>query len=477
MEGSYRFAPVNSTFMRKPAFWHLLSEQGRRVAIVNVPMAYPPQPVNGVLVGGFTTPPNATDNVIPGEFADELRREVPAYNTWLPELQLGHGNEATYLRKASELIDAQFDAMALAMRWVDDWELFFGVVQFPDQVFHWFWKFDDPRHPRYDPASPFNGSVRKIHQQLDRRLGDLRALAGEDSLVMVMSDHGNGPLHRDLYIDTLLAERGWTKFRRNPLTRLKLLLRRLGFTPARSFQLGHRAGLGTIVRNAMRFRRGLLDRLINTVYISRDDIDWSRTSAYAYGTWASIHMNVEGREPSGSISRADYERVRSEIIADLKGVIDPETDAPVFKEVLSSDEVYSGEYARSGPDIHVLPADEKVHPVALVPFASDRWIEPPYSSESGWHRMQGMLLLDGPGVARGSIEGARIEDAGATLLSYMGLGTTPEMDGRPLTEAFAEEVLSTATLQPTSMGVSASVQPYSKEEQELISKRLQDLGY
>ena len=475
---SYRYVPINSTFLRRPTFWKLLSDQGARVGVVNTPLIYPPQPINGVVVSGFMTPPGAKSPSYPEGFMDELLAAVPGYASWPPELQLGHGNEASYVRTAAELIDAQFDAMEYALRWLDQWDLFFGAVQFPDQIFHWFWKYDDPGHPLHSAADPaFKGTVRQIHRHLDQRIGRIRELAGPDVLTMVLSDHGNGPLVRDLYVDTLLAERGWTSFKRSPLTLGKRGLRRLGFTPSMGFRVGHSVGLGGFVRRAMRFRRSVLDKAIATAYISPDDIDWPRTQATAYGTWGNVYMNVAGREPQGSIRAEAYESTRAAIIEDLSSVIDPDSSEPIFSEVLSRDDVYTGQELNGAPDILLVPRDDTVHPVALLPFAEKQWISPPFSVESGWHRRDGLLLIDGPGVRAGSTtSGARIEDAGATVLAYMGAGLSEDLDGNPLTEWFRPGELHGS---PTSSLLTpvAPVQPYSSEEQALIDKRLSELGY
>lgn len=475
---SYRFVPINSTFLRKPTFWQILSDQGARVGVVNAPLVYPPQPVNGVVLGGFMTPPGARSPSYPSDFMSGLLAEVPSYASWPPELQLGHGNEETYIRTAGELIDAQFDAMEYSMRWLGHWDLFFGAVQFPDQVFHWFWKYDDPGHPLHAAADPrYKGVVRNVHQHLDRRIARMREAAGPDALTIVLSDHGNGPLLRDLYVDTLLADRGWTKFKRTPLTLGKRLLRNVGFTPSAGFRLGHGVGLGGFVRRAMRFKRSTLDRAIATVYISADDVDWSRTSAYAYGTWGNIYLNVAGREPNGLIAADDYESARVEIIEDLRAVADPETGEAIFGEVLSRDDVYQGSELEGSPDIFLVPNDDTVHPVALLPFAEKDWIAAPFSVESGWHRRDGLLLMDGPGVQPGAtISGARIEDAGATVLGYMGAGISEDMDGRPIAESFADGTLVTSSRQAAETVVAAA-QPYSREEQALIDKRLSELGY
>src|SRR5262245_17020407 len=54
--GTLRLRFVNGSWRHVPALWTLLSEAGRRVAVVSVPATYPPEPVYGVMVSGFDTP-------------------------------------------------------------------------------------------------------------------------------------------------------------------------------------------------------------------------------------------------------------------------------------------------------------------------------------------------------------------------------------------------------------------------------------
>ena len=42
--------------MLSPTLWEILSRAGKRVVVVNVPVTFPPKPVNGVLVGCFLSP-------------------------------------------------------------------------------------------------------------------------------------------------------------------------------------------------------------------------------------------------------------------------------------------------------------------------------------------------------------------------------------------------------------------------------------
>src|SRR5205814_7731359 len=61
------------------AIWNLLSEYGKQVLVVNVPMTYPPEAVNGIMVSGYMTPSSETNFTYPSRFKEELFRLVPDY--------------------------------------------------------------------------------------------------------------------------------------------------------------------------------------------------------------------------------------------------------------------------------------------------------------------------------------------------------------------------------------------------------------
>ena len=54
------FTLVNSTRIRQPTLWRRLSDVGYRVGVLNVPVTYPPQEVNGFMVTDILSPRNAT---------------------------------------------------------------------------------------------------------------------------------------------------------------------------------------------------------------------------------------------------------------------------------------------------------------------------------------------------------------------------------------------------------------------------------
>ena len=64
--------PVSASALRGKTLWRLLSDAGRRVGAINVPMTFPPEPVNGFLISGFPMPAGTRNYTYPAPLAAEL---------------------------------------------------------------------------------------------------------------------------------------------------------------------------------------------------------------------------------------------------------------------------------------------------------------------------------------------------------------------------------------------------------------------
>jgi hypothetical protein len=70
---------ANSRAIRAPKLWEILSEHDKRVGVINVPVTYPAEPVNGYVIPGFLTPPGATGFTYPPELYNEIVKAVGDY--------------------------------------------------------------------------------------------------------------------------------------------------------------------------------------------------------------------------------------------------------------------------------------------------------------------------------------------------------------------------------------------------------------
>jgi predicted AlkP superfamily phosphohydrolase/phosphomutase len=80
-----------------------------------------------------------------------------------------------------------------------------------------------------------------------------------------------------------------------------------------------------------------------------DNVDWSRTRAYALG-FNSIYLNIKGREGKGSVVDSETDSICNELKEKLKVWTDEET--PVVKEVYRSRDLFDIKHNRS-PDLVV----------------------------------------------------------------------------------------------------------------------------
>lgn len=81
-DGTYSFPPVNASQRGGRTIWRALSDAGYRVSVLNLPMSYPVEAINGVMISGWMTPYKATDYVHPPELAAELEREIGNYRIY-----------------------------------------------------------------------------------------------------------------------------------------------------------------------------------------------------------------------------------------------------------------------------------------------------------------------------------------------------------------------------------------------------------
>ena len=84
-EGTYAFPPVNASLRGGTTMWRYLSDAGYRVGVLNIPMSYPVEQVNGFMISGWMTPYRATDYLYPAELAAELEREIGEYRIYPTE--------------------------------------------------------------------------------------------------------------------------------------------------------------------------------------------------------------------------------------------------------------------------------------------------------------------------------------------------------------------------------------------------------
>lgn len=492
--GTYDIAPANSHLRAGKPVWQVISEQGGKVGVINVPETYPPVPVSGFLISGMDTPSDDADWAYPAGLRAELDKAVGGYRVFGPRSK---ENLDRSIAGMYETIPMR--ARAGAYLWREHRPDFMILVFMEtDVIQHKCWKYMDPAHPEYTPegAQRYGSAIADIYALADRELKPLLDQVDDETTVIVMSDHGAGPLYKFVYLNNWLVRQGLMHFKADALTRVKRTLFQLGFSPENMFNALAALRLGLVDRATNRIKNDMSSQgqttMAQRLFLSWTDVDWPRTQAYTLGgNTTGFYVNLKGREPQGCVEPgAEYERVREDIMRRLMDWRDETTGEPVVEKVYRREELHQGPYADRAPDVIFAARDEAYVGFGGHEFANNALMRPS-PLFNAHHRMDGMVALYGPHVRRGArLETHRIVDLAPTILHLLGYPVPSDMDGQVMTQAFVPDYLSARpvlTGRPSSAngktGGTAHPQPvphtgvYSETEEDEVMSRLKDLGY
>ncbi|MGH2819667.1 MAG: alkaline phosphatase family protein, partial [Actinomycetota bacterium] len=319
--GSYGCRYFSSRDRRAPALWELAP--GTRFLVWNVPMTYPPAPVEGVMVAGYAAPPGSRF-CAPEGFQDELGRRWP-----LPDLldRAPHGSLERFLDELVRGLEAQAEALPWAATHAGA-DAVVAVWPHVDRAQHFLWRFRGTDHPLAD-------GIERVHAAIDRATGAVMEAFPEADVVIV-SDHGAGPLHADVNLGAWLAGSGYAAYapdRASPVVKLAWAL------PPPLRRLGKRLAPGTARRVFGATLAGQIGRF-----------DWPHTRAFL-GIQGDVWLNLRGREAAGTVAPEDAGDLAEELRAGLLALEDPRTGERLFAAAHRRDEVYSGPSAGLAPDL------------------------------------------------------------------------------------------------------------------------------
>lgn len=497
IKGTYDFQFVNHKSIKVKTLWKVLSEQGKKVIVMNIPMTYPPEEVNGILISGMDSPGIDSDFTFPTEIKQEILGLTKDY--------LVHLHVAGYLNTDAKRRQAIKDLLfmtecrektVLHLMNKYEWDCF--VVNFvaTDQVQHHFWRYMTDRDSSAN--GEFRNAILKVYQRLDETVAKITAKLDENTTQMIISDHGSGPISEVcIYIDEWLRQKGLLAFN-TPNAKAKSL--------TRNVKLFARSCVRTIVektrvllfRHLSSHAKDALQRLFPNMrsktasFINRAVVDWSRTKVYSSENVASLRINLAGREPFGIVQPGqEYEDVRNNLIKELEEIRHPITNEKIIEKVYKREELYSGPYVEKSPDLVIWPKEgtykfvKKIFPKKVNrPTITIEKRDGTYTC--GTHKLNGIFMARGADVLKNNvIPSADIIDIFPTVLYCLGLEIPGYVDGKVITGMFGKDYLSLKPVKHTGLGSNAdankqsvnTIQTYSDAEAATIEERLRSLGY
>ena len=451
--------------VKSPAIWNAVNAQSELIGLFNVPMTFPPPVVDGFAVSGMLTPEGGGKTpetfTYPQSLAQTIADKIGDYEI---DIEVNYDQDwrsTDIIERLSRNLDRKRAAMQLLLEEHDDVRLLFPVFEAPDRVMHVHYKYIDPRCEHYDrpEAAPIRARVWSFFDEMDDAIGDLVEWAGDDGFVVTMSDHGFGPKDKSVNINLALREWGLLSL-------------------AGAGSMSKSAGLRKLARRAKKTLPKSVFRVAKGV--AQGTIDWSKTKAFSAPIpQQGIYINLEGREPNGVVDSSDYDSVCDEVAGRLSELVDPDDGKPVVDRVYRRDEVLWGPMSPTAPDLFPVcrAYSYELSDGLYSPTILDDYRELP----RGFHAIDGIFGLAGPGIAPRSGLQASLYDVMPTALYLAGLKLPPGLDGRVLTDflpGFEERapVVVDDTVLPLA-GEGAESTPYSQEEEAQIEESLRNLGY
>ncbi len=274
--------------------WDRVHAADRQATVLNVPVTFPPQRNVQRMVSGFLSP-----DVESAAYPDELVETLEGMGYRIDvDAQLGHEDDkSAFIEDAHETLSARHRAFKEYVE-RDDWDLFFGVFMTTDRVNHFL--FED-----YEKDGAYAEEFLEFYRTVDEYIGELHAALADDVTLVVASDHGFTTLEQEVHCNRWLENRGW-----------------LSFGNDAHEQLG-------------------------------DIADETRAYSLIPGRF---YVNLEGREPRGSVPREDYGETVDELADELRALTTEDGEAVVDRVVRGAD-VFGGEHDAIAPDLVALPND------------------------------------------------------------------------------------------------------------------------
>lgn len=475
----YAFQFVNNKSLKSQTLWKLLSDMNKKVIVVNIPMTYPPEEVNGIVVAGMDAPGIESNFVFPPEFKEKL---FCIAGNYVIHLHIGDGylDSDVKRRKAMKGLLEMIEAREkLVIHLMENYEWDFFAVNFSaiDQVQHHFWQF-------MDTESEFKDAILTIYKRVDEAIGKITARLGKETALFVLSDHGAGPASPYVFfIDEWLRENDLLKFKNtfSGASLRSLLISVLSILSRRLPSKTKDHLMRMFPRLRVRFQG----------FIRRSLIDWSAAKVYSGEHPSTLRINLKGREREGTVNGPEeYEALREVLIGKLEALEHPETHEKLIERVYRREDLYHGPYMESAPDLILYPRDF-AHQIRGGPFLKDKNYRKILSMKdgkrffvSGTHRVDGIFIANGPCIWRNlSIPPLRIVDLFPTILYALGLGIPQGIDGRVVTEVFIPEFL--AKHPPEYVNVDLAREDrltdgttmYAEDESKKIEDHLREMGY
>jgi len=391
---------------KSPAIWNILTEYGLKSIVINVPVTYPPEKINGIMVSGMLTPNIKSNFTYPKEIKNMLLERGYEIETNLQELS---DNRLKTFWKICKTTQKRAEAAMFLIKNYP-WSYFMLVFRELDIVQHYFW---DKKK-----------LILKYYKILDDIIGKFFDLIDLNTIIIIVSDHGFGPINKVVNINTWLNKLGILQI--NKTLYNESVLKRLLYIENKILKIFNKLNIRKFINLIpMNFKK----RIPYSTSIE-NTINFSQTKAYC------LSFNGQYLKINNENKLFKNNEFTNYLIHNLYELKDPENDIKIVERIIKKDNIYWGVYKNIAPDLLI----KTLKGYAFSPtLGKNNIIEIPSKNDIiryGDHEINGIFMAYGKGIINVKIKNAFVWDIIPTILNIMGLSTLNDMDGKILKEIF-----------------------------------------
>ena len=154
---------VDGEVTHETTIWNYLGEKGKHSILAGVPDAGTAKEKTTQIIDGYTT----------------------------DSKELHCAGEGLFREKVYASSHKRFEAVKHHLE-NSEWDYFQLIDSGPERLQHRFWRLHDPQHVRYETGNPYQTLIRDYYAYLDDEIGKLLERLYEDTVILVVSDHGPG---------------------------------------------------------------------------------------------------------------------------------------------------------------------------------------------------------------------------------------------------------------------------------------------
>lgn len=468
----YRRRSVSSADRTATPFWEVLNDRGISTGLFKLPFTYPVSQVQGFFISGFPTPADGTEYAYPPEIDSMIDSPKKLFED--SDLKK-EGSLRQFKQNIFNVTEYQTDKLISCLE-SNETDFVMTVYDGSDRIQHFYWKYFDESHARYVPDDNLN-AIQEYYSVLDMQIGRLLEHSPSETNIIVMSDHGFGPLETDINIEYWLEDHDYIKWNINEGNYIskRVIEENIG----RIWDAAKSVNLDPLIKSV------LPDTVLNwgedVTSMKKTGYDWEKTSAFfTTVSGQAITINLKNKYKHGSVPKEEYDELVSKLVKQLRNLKHPESNEKLFRRVERKSEIYTGWAIESAPDI-ILEAKERF---AIKGGKCDTLLSPStqYGQDrSGDHTSTGIFIGSGPAFSNKDekINDIKIIDIAPTILHLHECPIPKFMDGSVALSVLDSQFNQNIDKQYTSQygQVTSDIHNWTSSEAENLEENLKNLGY